>query len=105
MAPEIRRARHSLCRRGTTVLVILVMVLQFPTELFMVRHYGLALTFFTPVILLMTQLASPIGPMSLLADRGLETLIGAAVGITVVLLMRDRVSGAASHRWKTPRSV
>jgi hypothetical protein len=53
----------------------------------------------------MTQLASPIGPMSLLADRGLETLIGAAVGITVVLLMRDRVSGAASHRWKTPRSV
>ncbi|TFB69888.1 FUSC family protein [Cryobacterium sp. Hz9] len=94
-----------LLHPGTTVLVILVMVLQFPTELFMVRHYGLALVFFTPVILLMTQLASPVDPMSLLADRGLETLIGAMVGITVVLLIRDRLPGAASHRWKTPPSA
>ncbi len=80
-----------LLHPGTTVLVILVMALQFPAELFMVRHYGLALIFFTPVILLMTQLASPVDPMALLADRGLETLIGAVVGITVVLLIRDRL--------------
>ncbi|TFD89037.1 FUSC family protein [Cryobacterium serini] len=79
-----------LLHPSTTVLVILVMVLQFPTELFMARHYGLALTFFTPVILLMTQLASPIDPISLLTDRGWETLLGAVVGIAVVLLIRDR---------------
>jgi uncharacterized membrane protein YccC len=70
------------------MLAILVMLLLFPTELFMARHYGIALTFFTPAILLMTQLANPHEPVSLLVDRGTETLLGAAVGIMVVLLVR-----------------
>ena len=37
-----------LLHPGTTVLVFLVIVLQFTTELFMVRHDGLALTFSRP---------------------------------------------------------
>ena len=77
-----------LLQPGTTMLAILVMLLLFPTELFMARHYGIALTFFTPAILLMTQLANPHEPVSLLVDRGTETLLGAAVGIVVVLLVR-----------------
>jgi hypothetical protein len=72
------------------VLAVLVIVLQFTTELFMTRHYGLAMVSFTPVILLMTQLAAPADPGLLVAERAIETLLGAAVGIAVVVLIRSR---------------
>jgi hypothetical protein len=72
------------------VLALLVMVLQFSTELFMARHYGLAMVSFTPVILLMTQLAAPADPYFLVAERAVETLIGACTGIAVVVLVRRR---------------
>ncbi|SDL01820.1 Fusaric acid resistance protein-like [Arthrobacter sp. ov407] len=72
------------------VLACLVIVLQFSTELFMARHYGLAMVSFTPVILLIGQLAAPADPRVLVTERALETLVGAAVGILVVLLTRRR---------------
>ena len=74
----------------TAVLAVLVIVLQFTTELFMTRHYGLAMVSFTPVILLMTQLAVPANPRFLVAERAVETLIGAVTGIAVVVLIRRR---------------
>lgn len=77
--------------REALVLAAVVVLFQFPTELFMVRHYGLAMVFFTPVILLMTQLASPIDPVRLVLERGAETVLGAVVGILAVLLIRRRV--------------
>jgi uncharacterized membrane protein YccC len=45
---------------------------------------------FTPVILLMTQLAAPDDPYILIAERGVETLVGALVGILVVVFIRSR---------------
>jgi hypothetical protein len=72
------------------VLACLVIVLQFSTELFMTRHYGLAMVFFTPVILLIGQLAAPTDPYVLIAERAVETLVGAGVGILVVVLARRR---------------
>jgi uncharacterized membrane protein YccC len=72
------------------VVAVLVMVLQFSTELFMTRHYGLAMVSFTPVILLMTQLAAPADPHLLVSERAAETLIGACTGIAVVVLIRRR---------------
>ena len=72
------------------VLACLVIVLQFSTELFMARHYGLAMVSFTPVILLIGQLAAPADPRVLVTERAVETLVGAAVGILVVLLIRRR---------------
>lgn len=72
-----------------TTLTVLLMVLLFPTELFMMRHYGLAMMFFTPAILLMSQLAYPISRHVLVMDRGIETLIGASVGIAVAILVRE----------------
>lgn len=74
----------------TAAVAVLVIALQFGTELFMARHYGLAMVFFTPVILLMTQLAAPADPHLLVAERAAETLLGACVGIAVVLLIRRR---------------
>ena len=72
------------------VLTLLVIILQFTTELFMTRHYGLAMVSFTPVILLMTQLAAPADPRILVTERAVETLLGAVVGILVVVLIRSR---------------
>ncbi|GAB3553831.1 FUSC family protein [Arthrobacter tumbae] len=71
-------------------LVLVLIALQFLTEMFVVRHYSLALVFITPLALLMSELAAPVADEgSLLADRFLETLIGVAVGVLVVLLIRD----------------
>ncbi|GAA4664300.1 FUSC family protein [Frondihabitans cladoniiphilus] len=67
------------------VLGLLVVVLQFPTEYFMTRHYGLALVWFTPLILIMTQLAHPASPVTLLRDRAIETTGGAVVGMLVAV--------------------
>ncbi|SCL17799.1 Fusaric acid resistance protein-like [Micromonospora pallida] len=67
----------------TTVLV--VAGLQIVTELLVGRNYGLALLFITPTALLMGQLvqARPVGP--LLFDRGVETVIGAGIGVAIIL--------------------
>jgi len=72
------------------VLALLVIGLQFTTELFMTRHYGLAMVSFTPVILLITQLAAPSDPYILVTERAAETLLGALTGILVVVLIRRR---------------
>jgi uncharacterized membrane protein YccC len=74
------------------VLALLVIVLQFTTELFMTRHYGLAMVSFTPVILLMTQLAAPADPYVLITERAVETVVGAGIGIAVIVLIRRRRS-------------
>lgn len=87
------------------VLVLLVIALQFPTELFMTRNYGLALVFFTPLILLMTQLAHPTDSVELLIDRAGQTLLGASVGIAVAVAsergLRGRRIGAEDAEWNT----
>lgn len=72
------------------LLVVCIAALQFPSELYMTRHYGLALVFFTPLILIMTFLAHPMDPGTLIMDRGLETLIGAVIGIVVAVLLLGR---------------
>ena len=72
------------------VMAVLVITFQFTTELFMTRHYGLAMVSFTPVILLMTQLAAPADPYVLITERGAETLMGAVTGILVIVLVRRR---------------
>ncbi|MEV4989305.1 FUSC family protein [Pseudarthrobacter sp. LMD1-1-1.1] len=78
------------------VLALLVILFQFATELFMTRHYGLAMVWFTPVILLITQLASPTEPRVLILERAVETLVGALLGILVVLAVRR--SGARPRK-------
>ncbi|SER18535.1 Fusaric acid resistance protein-like [Mycobacterium sp. 88mf] len=69
------------------ILAICVMVLLFPTELFMAHHHAIALGFFTPLIMLMTDLAEPAEPLALLAYRGIDTVIGVAAAIGVALLL------------------
>jgi uncharacterized membrane protein YccC len=63
------------------------MVLLFPTELFMTHHHAVALGFFTPLIMLMTDLAAPTEPLVLLTARGIDTIIGVAAAIAVSMLL------------------
>ncbi|WP_286166870.1 FUSC family protein [Arthrobacter sp. AQ5-05] len=96
----IHRVLGTLAGVGVTALILLpqppimvlglaVVVLQFPSELFMTRHYGLALVFFTPLILVMTYLASPMDPGILMVDRAVETVIGATAGVLVAVCIRE----------------
>ncbi len=68
-------------------LAICVMVLLFPTELFMAHHHAVALGFFTPLIMLMTDLAAPTVPFVLLSARGIDTVIGVTAAIAVSMLL------------------
>ncbi|HZP15967.1 MAG TPA: FUSC family protein [Nocardioides sp.] len=70
-------------------LAIIVICLIFPTELFMSVNYALALSFFTPMIMLMTELAQPIGVRELITSRALGTMVGVVVGVVVTALVRD----------------
>ncbi|KQY61792.1 FUSC family protein [Nocardioides sp. Root140] len=73
---------------GPVVLASAVMVLLFPTELFMSRHYGVALGFFTPLIMIMTELAAPSEPATMIVARGVDTVIGVAAGVAAAALIR-----------------
>ncbi|QSR27700.1 hypothetical protein CFH99_18920 [Nocardioides aromaticivorans] len=72
------------------VLAVVVMVLLFPTELFLSRHYGLALGFFTPLIMIMTELAVPADPSGMLLARGVDTLIGVVAGVAAAAVIGGR---------------
>ncbi|HLN77699.1 MAG TPA: FUSC family protein [Nocardioidaceae bacterium] len=71
---------------GAVTTVLVVGLLQIVTELLVGRNYGLALLFITPMALLMGQVAAPRPIGVLLFDRGVETVIGAAVAVAIVVL-------------------
>lgn len=75
---------------GPVATVLVVVVLQVLTELFVGRNYGLALLFITPMALLMGQVVAPRPTAALLFDRGSETVIGALVAITVIWYVEQR---------------
>jgi hypothetical protein len=76
-------------------LVLIVAALQFMAEMFIARHYSLAQLFVTPLALLMTQLGHRSDPGVLISDRATETLIGALVGMAVVVVL---------NRWPVRRT-
>lgn len=73
---------------GEYVLAIAVMVLLFPTELFMSHNHAVALGFFTPLIMVMAALSVPTEPRDLLIARGIDTVIGVAAALAIVVLVR-----------------
>ncbi|GAA3680663.1 FUSC family protein [Nocardioides ginsengisoli] len=73
------------------VLALVAIALLFPTELFLARHHGIALGFFTPLIMLMTELAAPSDPLDLLLARGADTVLGVVAGVAAAALVSGRV--------------
>ena len=79
------------------VVIAVIVVCQFFAEMLVGRHYGYALLFITPMALAVSHLASPAPIGSLVFDRVLETVLGAGIGIALVLLARlvERSRGLA----------
>jgi hypothetical protein len=77
-------------------LALLLAVLQFAIELFVVRNYALALVFITPLVLLLTGAATgAVDSVAVAAERVVDTLAGAALGaLSGVLHPRENVDGA-----------
>lgn len=71
-------------------LILLVVALQVGAELLVGRNYALALVVITPLALLMVHIVAPTPTETLLFDRGIETLIGAVIGVLIGYLTRDR---------------
>lgn len=76
------------------VVILVIVVCQFFAEMLVGRHYGYALLFITPMALAVSHLAAPAPLGTLVADRVIETVLGAAIGIALVLLAR------AIERWR-----
>lgn len=70
------------------VLIIVIGIAQFGAEVLVGRHYGAAMLFVTPLALVVSWIASPSDPAVLLVDRVIETAIGCAMGVVLVLAGR-----------------
>ena len=80
------------------VIGCLIILLMFPTEAYMVRNYGLALSFFTPLIILMLQLANPKIGSQLVWDCAIGNLLGVVVGIAAMAVAERRPSSTKVQR-------
>ena len=82
-------------------MVVVIALLQFGAEMLVVRQYALAQVVVTPLALVSTELAHPSNPLHLVQDRAIETVIGAAVGMTMVLLVHLRTGRMRTGRSRT----
>lgn len=69
-------------------LIAVVLICRFGAKILVSRNYGAALVFNTPVTLTVGQLGSPSPANALVINRIAETVLGAVVGIVLVLIAR-----------------
>ncbi|WEO76686.1 FUSC family protein [Cryobacterium sp. SO2] len=80
------------------VLILVIGIGQFGAEILVGRHYGAALLFITPLALTVSHLASPASVSELLVDRVVETALGGAVALVIVVITRAGLARAAARR-------
>jgi len=86
------------------VIGCLIILLMFPTEAYMARNYGLALSFFTPLIILMLQLANPKIGSQLVWDCAMGNLLGVVVGIAAAAVVERRPSSMKANLGEARKS-
>jgi hypothetical protein len=74
-------------RPGIATTVAIAVLCQMAAQLLVRRNYALSLVFITPMAILMVELGRRQPLHALLRDRALETVLGAACGIVVTLLV------------------
>ncbi|MFC4115253.1 FUSC family protein [Nonomuraea zeae] len=77
-------------RLGALALIGTVLVMQFVTEAAVTRNYWLGSVFVTTMAILMTEFAGAQPVPALVADRWLDTCVGAAAGLLACALLPDR---------------
>lgn len=73
-------------------LGVAIIALMFPTAAYMMRNYGLALSFFTPLLMLMLALADPRLNEDVLVERAAANVLGVVVGIVAAFAFDPRRS-------------
>ncbi|MFE3975891.1 MULTISPECIES: FUSC family protein [unclassified Peribacillus] len=89
------------------IIVLIILLLTFITELFIVRNYGLAAMFFTPSALIMAEYSSQSYDFSFFATvRITDIVVGSLIGLIGALLLGSRsASSLLNHLMaKTIRS-
>ena len=84
------------------VLILTIAIGQFGAEILIGRHYGAALLFITPLALAVSHLGSPAPVPGLLIDRVVETALGGAVALVIVVATRAALARAAARRGRLP---
>ncbi|MEU7136350.1 FUSC family protein [Streptomyces sp. NPDC046261] len=91
-----------LVRTGEAALVLVALALQIGAEAVMARNYWLGSLCVTPMALLLGEFGGAHPAGGLVADRWTDTLVGAAMGLLVCVLITnrraaDRVDAALAH--------
>lgn len=74
---------------GRWQVIFVIIACQFFVELLVTRNYALSQLFVTPLALLMSEVAHPVVPWTLIQDRGVETIIGTVVGMVLVAIVHN----------------
>ncbi|SEE02940.1 Uncharacterized membrane protein YccC [Streptomyces misionensis] len=83
---------------GPTVLVLVIVLLEFLLEYVVARNYGLGVTFLTPLALLLAELAAPEPARALVLERGVGSVLGILMGLGCALLVvHDRAAARAER--------
>lgn len=86
-------------------LALLLAVLLFASEVFVIRHQSLALVFLTPVALMLTAFVVSTPAQQLIRDRAWDTTLGAAVAVAVISAsapITSRLRAVRSRRESCP---
>lgn len=79
-----------VARIGPLALILCVLAFNFAAEALITRNYWLGSVAVTPMALLVMEFADTHPAGGLIADRALDTLVGAAVGLLVAIAVPNR---------------
>ncbi|GGX46782.1 FUSC family protein [Streptomyces noursei] len=77
-------------RTGHLAMIVLALAFQLGAEAMISRNYWLGSVCVTPMALLLTEFGRPLPAGTLIADRWLDTVVGAAVGLVCCVLVTNR---------------
>ncbi|MCL6301531.1 FUSC family protein [Streptomyces kronopolitis] len=79
-----------LIHLGPLAMIVLALACQVGAEAWISRNYWLASTCVTPLALLLSGFGSQLPARTLIADRWIDTVVGAAVGLACCLVVTNR---------------
>ncbi|MEU3932373.1 FUSC family protein [Streptomyces sp. NPDC029044] len=87
-----------LAHLGPVALVLCCLAFSFGAEVLISRNYWLGSVCVTPMALLITEFAGHQEPGALMAERVVDTVVGALVGFAAALAVTNRRAGARVER-------
>ncbi|MEE4425116.1 FUSC family protein [Streptomyces bugieae] len=79
-----------LIHTGQLAMIVLALAFQLGAEACITRNYWLGSVCVTPMALLLTAFGNPLPAHTLIADRWIDTVVGAALGVACCMLVTNR---------------